>query len=100
MKRVTKMKMALIVMASLLMGQSFAQDTTMLSGTVTLDQCIAIAIKNNLQINNNRVTADVNQVYVHQAFGNFLPNISASIGHSLSEGRAISSVSNSYVTQS
>jgi len=94
------MKMALIVMGCLLMGQSFAQDTTTLSGTVTLDQCIAIAIKNNLQINNNRVSADVSDVNVHQAFGNFLPNISANIGHSLSEGRAISSVSNSYVTQS
>ncbi len=101
MKSVTKMKMALaVIVFVLLAGRSFAQDTTALSGTVTLDQCIALAIKNNLQINNNRVTADNNQVYVHEAFGNFLPTISANINHSLSEGRVINSVSNTYVTQS
>src|SRR3569833_1966004 len=101
MKRIMKKSSALIVIACLLVTwRGNAQDTTMLSGTVTLKLCVDIAIKNNLQVNENRFVAENDRINLMQARGNFLPNISASIGHSLSEGRVINSVDNTYSTQS
>lgn len=101
MKSVITMKRVWIaIMGVLMAGQSFAQDTTALSGTVTLDQCISLAIKNNLVVNQSRFVAESNGVYLMQARGNFLPFVSANINHNLSEGRVINSVNNTYVTQS
>ncbi len=96
-----KKKGALIIMMCFLVtGKMFAQDTAALSGTVTLKQCIDLAIKNNLQINESDFTAQGSRINLQLANGYFLPNISANINHSLSEGRVINSVNNSYVTQS
>lgn len=81
-------------------GSSFAQDTTALTGTVTLDQCIAIAIKNNLQVNQTNFQSQQSKVYLMEARGNFLPYISGNINHYLSEGRVINTADNSYATQS
>lgn len=101
MKRVLAMKRILLATACLLMCKAgFGQDTTTLSGTITLDQCISIAIKNNLQVNESGFTSATAGVNLEQARGNFLPTASLNINHSLSEGRVINSVDNSYSTQS
>lgn len=101
MKRIMKKSSALIVVVLFFIaGRGFAQDTTMLTGTVSLKQCIDIAIKNNLQVNENRFIAENDRVNLMTARGNYLPSISANINHSLSEGRVINSVDNTYSTQS
>ena len=97
---ITRKKVWIAIVGVLMAGQSFAQDTTALSGTVTLEQCISLAIKNNLTINQSRFVSESNGVYLMQARGNYLPFISANINHNLSEGRVINTTTNSYVTQS
>ncbi len=101
MKRIMKMRIALLLIVFFLIAvKNFAQDTAALTGTVSLQQCIDIAIKNNLQVNENEFIAEGSRVSLQQARGNYLPYISASIGHSLSEGRVINNATNQYVTQS
>jgi outer membrane protein len=101
MKSVTTKKARWMIMLGLMIASSsFAQDTTALTGTVTLDQCIAIAIKNNLQVNQTSFQSQQSKVYLMEARGNFLPNISTNINHYLSEGRVINTADNSYATKS
>jgi len=95
-KKSTLLAMMFVVIA----WKSFAQDTAALTGTVTLKQCIDIAIKNNLQVNENDFIAQNNRVSVQQALGNMLPYISGNISQNESQGRAISSFTNTYVNQS
>ena len=96
----TKKSLLLLAMFVAVACKSLAQDTTTLAGVVTLKQCIEIAIKNNLQINESDFTAQNNVVYVQQAKGYMLPFISGNIGHNFSQGRVINSANNGYINQS
>ncbi len=95
-----KKSLLLLALFAALAGKSFAQDTTTLAGTVTLKQCIDIAVKNNLQINETDFTAQNNGVYVQQAKGYMLPYISGNVSHNFSQGRVINSANNGYINQS
>jgi outer membrane protein len=101
MKPVIKMKGAMLLVLLVAMAvKGAAQDTTSLAGVVTLKQCIDIAIKNNLAINESDYVTRNNKVYVQQALGNMLPYISGNVSQTQSQGRAISSFTNTYVNQS
>jgi len=96
-----KKKGALLLMAFIAMAwKGFAQDTTALTGVVGLKQCIDIAIKNNLAVNESDFVAQNNKVAIRQSLGNMLPYISGNISQTESQGRAISSFTNTYVNQS
>lgn len=100
MKIAIKKKGALLLIFALLMYRGFAQDTAALTGTVTLKQCIEIALKNNLAVNQSDFAAQNNRVYVQQATGNMLPFLSANVSHNFSQGRVINSANNGYINQS
>jgi len=79
--------------------KSFAQDTTNVSGMLTLKQCVDIALKNNIDINRSELDMQDSKVNLTQAQGNRLPFISGSINHGLSQGRAIDPFTNAYINQ-
>ncbi len=96
-----KKKGVLLLMACIAIAwKGFAQDTTALTGVIGLKQCIDIAIKNNLQVNESDFTARNNRVYLQEAKGNMLPFISANVSHNFSQGRVINSANNGYVNES
>ncbi|MBS1522821.1 MAG: TolC family protein [Bacteroidetes bacterium] len=66
----------------------------------TLQKCLDIAIKNNLQVKQSNANAELARVDYRQAIENLLPNISGSASRSFNSGRAISPLTNSYVNQS
>ena len=68
--------------------------------TYTLQDCLAIAVKNNLQVKQSSLNAESNHLAYLQAKENLLPAVSGSAGRTLSQGRAINSVTNTYVNQS
>lgn len=67
---------------------------------LTLQQCLDIAIKNNLQVKQNFANAEIARIDYRQAIENLLPNIGGSASRSYNSGRAISPLTNSYVNQS
>ncbi|MEO7210003.1 MAG: TolC family protein, partial [Chitinophagaceae bacterium] len=76
---------------------SFCQDT--ITGTLNLQQCIDLAVKNNQQVKEAQYQSDYTKTYWSQAKGNMLPFINADINHGISEGRSIDPFSNGYVDQ-
>lgn len=78
---------------------AYAQKTDT-SKTFTLQQCLDIAIKSNLQVKQSNTNAQLARIDYRQAIENLLPNISGSAGRSFNNGRAISPSTNSYINQS
>ncbi|HEY8784234.1 MAG TPA: TolC family protein [Mucilaginibacter sp.] len=68
--------------------------------TLTLQQCLDTAIKNNLNVKQNGLFMEQNRIYFNQAKDNLLPSVSGNINRMLSQGRGLSSVTNTYVNQS
>lgn len=95
MTRITKYFLTFI----LLLGSIFAfgQNT---DTVLTLQQCLDIAIKSNLQVKQSFTTAESARIDYRQAIENLLPNINGSASRSYNSGRAISPLTNSYVNQS
>jgi len=74
-----------------------AQDT---DTSFTLQKCLDIAIKNNLQVKQSNANADLARIDYRQSIENLLPNISGSATRSFNNGRAINPSTNAYVNQS
>ena len=70
------------------------------SNTLTLQQCLDIAIKNNLNVKQTGLTLDQDHIYFNQAKENLLPAITGNVARTLSQGRGINTVTNTYVNQS
>lgn len=68
--------------------------------TLTLQQCIDIAIKNNLDVKKSELALQTAQVYSNQAKEYLLPAINGQVDHSISSGRGIDPSTNTYVNQS
>lgn len=66
----------------------------------TIKQCIDIAIKNNLVVQQNDLQMQRLGVNYKQAKDNLLPTLNGQVDHSLNSGRSINVFTNSYVTQS
>lgn len=68
--------------------------------SLNLQQCIEIAIKNNLDVKKSELALQTAQVYSNQAKEFLLPAISGQVNHSISNGRGIDPSTNTYVNQS
>ncbi len=75
---------------------TYAQQTN----TLTLKQCLDIAIKNNLTVRQDSLTAQQARIGLVQAKDNLIPYISGSANRNLTSGRALNPVTNTYITQS
>ncbi|OOQ62056.1 TolC family protein [Mucilaginibacter pedocola] len=68
--------------------------------TLSLQQCIDIAIKNNLDVKKSELALQTAQVNSNQAKEYMLPTINGQVDHSISSGRGIDPSTNTYVNQS
>jgi outer membrane protein len=73
---------------------SYSQDSTK---DLTIRQCVDLAIKNNLQVQQSEITLETNGVAFRQAKDNLLPAINGLIEQQNNYGRSISNVNNAYV---
>ncbi len=68
--------------------------------TLTLQQCIQIAIKNNLSAKQDSITAEQQRINFLQQKENLLPSITGSANRAFTSGRGLNPVTNAYITQS
>ena len=61
---------------------------TMTARTYTLDECVDIALKNNISLQQQRGTYEIQRLQYTQSKQNLLPSLSGSVGQSFSFGRA------------
>src|SRR5690606_20118827 len=66
---------------------------------LTLEESIALAIKNNIEVAQFDLQADAAKVNFNQAKLNRLPSIDGNITHGINQGRSIDPFTNSYVNQ-
>ena len=64
----------------------------------TLQECVNHALDNNITIKQNRLNVEISQENVNSSKGNFLPNLNASTGGSLSFGSLIDPVLNTRIS--
>ena len=79
--------------------KNFAQDSTAVTGTLTLKQCVDVALKNNADVYRSELQMENSKVNVMLAKGNMIPFISGDINHGLSKGRSIDPFTNTYIDQ-
>jgi outer membrane protein len=68
--------------------------------TLTLQQCLDIAIKNNLNVKQTGLTMESDRINFLQAKENLIPSLTGNVSRALSQGRGINPVTNTYVDQS
>ncbi len=73
----------------------YAQDKT----TYTLEECIAVAIENNLSVRRARLTLENNKVNYNQSRASQLPNANVNWSLGYNWGRSIDPTTNQFVTQ-
>ncbi|HVS94639.1 MAG TPA: TolC family protein [Mucilaginibacter sp.] len=96
MTRITKYFITFMLLA----GSFIAQGQQNADSVLTLQQCIDIAVKNNLQVRQSDRNAQSAGIDFRQAKENVLPAITAGVTRSFYQGRGISPVTNAYVNQS
>ena len=90
-----KLKNAAALIILLLSLQNvFAQDSTL-----TLQQCLDIALKNNAMVKQTESQMYSDKISWQQAKGNQLPFVSSFISHGISQGRSIDPFTNGYINQ-
>jgi outer membrane protein len=79
---------------------ALAYSQTAIDSVLTLQQCIDIAIKNNLDVKKSELLMETSHVNLNQARENLLPTINGQVDHSINSGRGIDPSTNTYVKQS
>jgi len=74
--------------------------TATTDSVLTLQQCIDIAIKNNLDVKKSELQMETTHINFNQARENMLPAINGQVDHSINSGRGIDPSTNTYVNQS
>lgn len=65
--------------------------------TLNLEQCIALALQQNITAQQSRLLVEEAAINRRQAWQNQLPSLNATFGHSLSQGRRIDPTTNQYI---
>jgi outer membrane protein len=76
-----------------------AQQTTTVGDALNLQQCVDIALKNNLQVEQSELQKESNKVYLDQSKENLLPFIGASGTQGTGFGRSLNPYTYTYVNQ-
>ncbi len=77
-----------------------AQQADSTATVYDLQKCLSIAIKNNLTVQQDSVSAERARINLLQQKENMIPNLSGNAGRYVTTGRSISPVTNTYVNQS
>ncbi len=78
---------------------AFAQTTAPNAGQFTLQQCIELALQNNLAVQQGQLTVATSELQLRQARLNLLPTASLFGGQSLNSGRNIDPYTNQFILQ-
>ena len=70
------------------------------NGVLTLDECIQIALDNNLNFQNTQLDAQTARANYKRSINNLLPSINGSMNYGKSNGRSIDPFTNSYIEES
>lgn len=89
----------IIVVCLLLAHIKFAGAQQITDTVLTLQQCLDIAVKNNLQVKQSEVQMEASRIYWQQARENLLPAINGNVNHSVSDGRSLNPFTNGYLNQ-
>lgn len=65
----------------------------------TLQQCIDLALANNINVKQQKLAADAASVNLTQAKNNLLPGVNGSYEYGLNQGRTVNPLTNSYINQ-
>lgn len=95
--RFSKYILVLFFIAGSILANAQATDT---SAVFSLQKCLDIAVKNNLQVQQSGLNAESARIDLRQSRENLLPSINANATRSFYNGRGISPVTNAYVNQS
>ncbi|MGK6352470.1 TolC family protein [Parapedobacter sp. DT-150] len=76
---------------------NFATQATQAQDTLTLEQCIALALENNLDAQQGQIRTQVEGVNLRQAKQNLLPDLTGRLNHTFEVGRAIDPETNQYL---
>jgi outer membrane protein len=88
------------IIAVLLLAANFA-NAQQLTGTVfTLQQCLDIAVNNNLNVKQAGTALMTDSVNFKQSKENLLPSLTGTASRALDEGRGINPITNTYINQS
>src|ERR1700709_1698370 len=87
-----------LIAASVCINLVQAQDSA-ITNNYTLQQCVEIAAKNNIDVNNAQFQSETNNVNLQQAKGNMLPYFGGYINHGNYNGRSINTFTNAYTDQ-
>ncbi len=79
------------------LGFGFAQNQQTI--IYTLDECIAIAIENNLDLKTSKLIAESSSVYYSQSRLDLLPSLNADYNLGINNGRSIDPFTNDYINQ-
>ena len=94
------MRFSKYILTFLFITGSIAVNAQGADTSFTLQKCLDIAIKNNLQVKQSNTNAELARIDYRQAIENLLPNISGGATRSFNNGRAINPSTNAYVNQS
>lgn len=89
--------LGLCIIALVLFNHSEAQDA--IGKMVNLKQCVDIAIKNNLQIQQNQTQMETSRVNWKQAKDYLLPTLNGQGSYGINFGRSINPYTNQYIDQ-
>lgn len=76
-----------------------AQVGTDSSAVFTLQQCVELAIRNNVDVQKKGLAKESAHINLQQSRGNLLPSLNADIVHGSNQGRSVDPYSNSYIDQ-
>lgn len=78
---------------------AFAKAQQQLDSVLTLQQCVDLAIKNNLTVKTSGTTMERDRIALQQARENLLPTLNGNVSQSLSFGRSQDPTTYNYVNQ-
>src|ERR1700712_4053927 len=90
-------KLMFLSLVLLLSNNAYSQVQT--DSVFTLQQCIDLAIKNNLDVKRSELTMQQQAIDYNQARENLLPTLGSNVSHSISNGRNLDLTSYNYVNQ-
>lgn len=91
-----KIRFAVGSLFLLLVGTKMFAQTTVVAQTMTLEQCIDYALKNNIQIKQSELNTELSKATLTQSKANLLPSLNAQASHSYNIGRTIDRFTNTF----
>lgn len=97
MKKITRIILSAVLLAAAQYG--FAQQSNAPQGKAwTLQECIDYALKNNIQIKQNELNAELSKEVLTQSEVSVLPTLNGNISHNYNFGRTIDPFTNEFAT--